>query len=108
MAAKKKAILPSGTDDNGLAWADEDIAGKIHRFREVTVQESDDAYDASLNEDKTFNQRLNQRLLLASSVVSPAISVDDIGKWGVRKLIAMLDAYDRINALPAADVEGNA
>lgn len=108
MAAKKKAIMPSGVDDNGLAWQDEDISGTTYRFREVTVQESDDAYDASLNEDKTFNQRLNQRLLLASSIVSPKVAVDDISKWGIRKLIAMLDAYDRINALPAADIEGNA
>lgn len=107
MAAKKKAILSSGVDDNGLAWQDEDIFGTTFRFREVTVQESDDAYDASLNEDKTFNQRLNQRLLLVSSIVSPKVAVDDIGKWGIRKLIAMLDAYDRINALPAADIEGN-
>ena len=72
------------------------------------MDESDAAFDASQNPDKTFNPRLNQRLELASSIVCPKTSLDDIGKMGVVKLRALLFVSQRINSLPPADEAGNA
>lgn len=100
--------IESGIDGDGLRWEVVDILGTKTRFREITVDESDIAYDASQNPDKTFNMRLNQRMELVASVVDPKITLDDVDKWGVRKLRAMLYVYDRLNTLSPADAEGNA
>jgi hypothetical protein len=107
MTTKAKDQPTTGVDDNGLAWEDVVVLGTTYRLREISVEESDVAFDASQNPDKTFNPRLNQRLQLASSIVTPPTTLDEIGKWGIRKLVAMLNAYDRLNSLPAADTEGN-
>lgn len=103
----KRPTASSGIDENGLAWEDVDVFGTAYRLREITVPESDAAFDASLNPDKTFNSRLNQRLALCSSIVSPATNMDEIERWGVRKLMRLLEVFDRLNSLPAADTEGN-
>ena len=110
---EKKATEPfpakaSGTDANGLRWEEVPIFGTVYRVREITVQESDDAYDVSLNDDKTFNARLNQRMELVAAIEAPSTSVDDIANWGTLKLRALIYVFDRINNLPPADTEGNA
>jgi hypothetical protein len=106
---KNKAVeADKGIDENGLRWEEADVFGTTYRLREITVEESDVAFDAAQGPDKTFNPRLNQRLQLCSSILSPATTIDDIGKWGVAKLVMLLTAFDRLNTLPAADDEGNA
>ena len=106
---KIKAVEPtSGIDEDGRRWETVEVSGKTYRLRSVKVNESDAAFDASQNPDKTFNPRLNQRLLLCSSITSPATTLDDIGEWDIAKLVTLLAAYDRVNTLPAADDEGNA
>ena len=103
-----KAPNPSGVDENGLAWEDVEVFGKTYRVREITVTESDAAWDAAQNPDKTINARLNQRMQLCAAIVSPPTTLDDLGGWGVRKIVTLLDVFDRLNNLPAADTEGNA
>ena len=103
-----KAAPVTGIDENGLAWEDVEVFGTTYRIREITVEESDAAFDASQNPDKTFNARLNQRMQLSAAIVSPPTSVDDMAKWGVKKLVTVIDVFDRLNSLPAADTEGNA
>ena len=103
-----KAKPTSGVDDNGLRWEDVPYGDTTYRLREITVDESDAAFDAAQNPDKTFNARLNQRMLLVSSIMSPATALDDIGKWGGLKYLVLLRAFDRLNTLPPADAEGNA
>lgn len=103
----KRAVETKGTDENGLRWEDAEIAGTVYRVREVTVEESDTAFDASQNPDGTFNPRLNQRMLLSTSIVSPDTGLDTIARWGVAKLVALLAVYDRVNSLPPADTQGN-
>ena len=102
----EKPVNKTGVDENGLAWEDVDVFGVTYRLREITVPESDAAWDAAINPDKSFNSRLNQRLSLASSIVSPTTSMDDFEKWGVRKMMKLLDVYERLNSLPPADTEG--
>lgn len=103
-----KAPNPTGVDENGLVWEDVEVFGTTYRLREITVEESDAAFDASQNPDKTFNARLNQRMQLSAAIVTPPTTVDDMAKWGVKKLVSIIDAFDRLNNLPAADAEGNA
>jgi hypothetical protein len=99
--------IDKGVDEDGLRWEDVSVFGTTYRVREITVDESDTAFDASQNPDKTFNPRLNQRLELVASVVSPPITIDQIGKWTMVKLRALLYVHDRVNTLPAADAAGN-
>ena len=103
----KTSTPTKGVDENGMPWEQLEVFGKTYRLRAISVDESDAAYDASLNPDKTFNSRLNQRMQLTASIESPQTSVDDIGKWSVPKLLMLLRVYDRLNNLPAADTEGN-
>lgn len=108
---KPKPLFPalaSGVDENGMRWEDVDIFGTTYRVRRITVDESDEAYDASQNADGTFNARLNQRMELCAAIVSPSTDVSDIGSWDTLKLRALIFVFDRINNLPAADSEGNA
>ncbi len=108
MANKTAAPEASGTDDNGLAWQEVAWDGVTYRIRQITVDEGDENYDAANNE-KTgrFNGRLNSRLNLASAIVSPPTSIDDMGKWPGAKLVTMLKVWDKLNLLPEADTEGN-
>lgn len=103
-----KAAPVTGVDENGLAWEDVGVFGTTYRVREITVEESDTAFDAAQNPNGTFNARLNQRMQLSAAIVSPATTVDDMAKWTTKKLITIIDAFDRLNSLPPADSEGNA
>lgn len=105
-----KNAATSGVDENGLRWEDVPFGGTTYRLREITVEEGDMAFDAAYNPEKdTVNPRLRTRLEICSSLVSPAgLTVDDIGKWGKIKWLTLLTVYERLNALPAADNEGNA
>jgi len=110
-APKPKGLFPaiaSGVDENGMRWEDVDILGEVYRVRQILVDESDTAYDASVNPDGTFNARLNQRMELCAAIVLPPTEVDAIGRWNTLKLRALIFVFDRINNLPPADSEGNA
>jgi len=104
-----KIFSVTGTDENGLRWGELNYEGTTYRLRQVTVDEGDDAYDAAYNEQtQRFNGRLNSRLNLATSIVSPPTSIDDMGKWAGAKLVTLLRAWDELNLLKDADAEGNA
>ena len=107
MPNKTAAPEASGTDDNGLSWKDVAYIGTTYRIRQITVDEGDENYDAAMNE-KTgkFNGRLNSRLNLAASIVSPSTSIDDMGKWPGAKLVTLLRVWDELNLLKDADTEG--
>jgi len=117
---KVPKFLPStasGIDESGLRWEEVSVFGTTYRVREITVEEGDTAYDAAVlppeknmplgSQSDKFNPRLDSRLRLCSAIVSPPTSIDDIGRWSGAKLAALLYIYDRVNALPAADSEGN-
>lgn len=104
----KTASAATGVDENGLAWKDVEVFGTTYRLREITVEESDAAWDASQNPDKTWNARLNHRMQLAASIVTPPTTVDSIAKWSRKKLAFITQEFDALNDLPPADTEGNA
>lgn len=111
MTTKAKTEKPDpieGETEDGLPWRWYPVGREWFQIRAITVGESDAAYDASLNGDGTFNARLNGRLELAASIMSPKVVVDDFERWPTGKLLALLNASVDINRLPPADAEGNA
>lgn len=95
-------------DHKGLRWRDHKVFGEVFRLREYTTGEEDDAQDASENPDgETFNDRLRRRILLSTSIVSPAVTVADVAGWPSLKTRMLMVAMDRLNGLPPADAEGN-
>lgn len=99
--------IESGVEDD-RKWEVVDVLGTRFKVRQVGVDESDAAYDASENENGTFNPRLQQRLELVASVTDPKITIDDIGRWPLIRLRALLYVMNRLNSLPPADESGNA
>lgn len=104
------AVTGTGVTDEGFAYEDIYISEKLtYRLREITVDEGDTAFDASQNPDKTtFNGRLDSRMRLSFSIVSPPTTVDEMARWPTKRLLTLLTSYDRLNNLPPADAEGNA
>jgi len=93
----------------GLRWGELDVDGDQYRLRQMTVTEGDENYDAAYNErTEKFNGRLNSRLNLAVSIVTPETSIDTMGAWPGTKLVKLLTAWDELNLLKDADAEGNA
>lgn len=106
-AAKVEPVEERGVTEDGLPWKIVRVGAERFKVRAITVEESDQAYDASVNEDKTFNQRLNSRLELSTAIIEPRVTVDDIAKWPISKYIRLLREAEEINILPPADEQGN-
>jgi hypothetical protein len=105
--AKANTGPRAGMTEDGLRWEEVDYNGTTYRIREILVEESDAAWDASQNPGgQTFNARLQSRLELSSTLVSPATTPDDIAKWPRVKLTTLLRVFDRLNTLPPASAEG--
>jgi hypothetical protein len=102
-------VIGRGLLDDGRPYHDVYLdEARTYRLTRIWVAESDAAWDASQNEDKTFNPRLNNRLQLAAGIVSPKTSIDDFEKLTAIDLDALFRAYGRLNVLPPADDAGNA
>lgn len=112
-AKPEKTLWPpvaSGVDEHGLRWEDVEVFGTAYRVREITVEEDDAAYDASIlpdDEDK-INPRIQTRMQLSTAIVSPPCTIDDIAHWPRMRLRALTFVFNRLNTLPPADAEGNA
>lgn len=72
-----------------------------HTVRELSVDEGDDAAEASTDDKGKFNGRLNTRLLLAKALVEPSKTPDQVGKFGNVKYLTILRHFNRLNSLPA-------
>lgn len=108
--AKIGDVVETGTLPDGRPFSDIFLAeGKVYRLTRIFVSESDAAWDAAQGpEDGKFNWRLNNRLQLASSIVQPTTTIDDMDKLTAVELSALLRAFDDLNNLPPADASGNA
>lgn len=107
-ALAAEATPESGIDDKGFAWRDIRVGGETYRIRQISVEESDAAFDATYNEKTdTSNPRLRSRIELCYAIVDPVTEPPMIDRWPRAKLFALLTAFDRLNNLPAADTEGN-
>lgn len=73
---------------------------KLYTLRELSVKENRDIDKAATDKDGVFNGQLNLILSLATSIVSPTTSADDIEKWGGKKYLTLSRAYNKLNSLP--------
>ena len=73
--------------------------GKKYVLRELNVDENDEIETTSTDEKGGFNGKLNLRLCLVKSIVSPPTGMDDLGKWSGKKYLVMSRAFNRLNAL---------
>lgn len=80
-----------------------EVGGKRYTVRELSVDEGDEALEGARQPDKSINDTLNTRLLLAKAIVEPATSVAQIGKFGSQKYVAILRAFNTLNTLPEAN-----
>ena len=99
--AEKKATAPTYVTIDGEEYETTEVTAgsKTYTLRELSVKENDDIEDASQNPDKTFNGRLNLRLCLSASIVSPKTTVDDIGKWPGKRYLILSRAFNSVNSL---------
>lgn len=99
MADKKPVPTYITIDGEEYETVEVTVRDKTYTLRELSVKENDDIEDASTNPDKTFNGRLNLRLCLAKSIVSPPTTVDDMEKWSGKKYLILSRAFNRLNAV---------
>lgn len=102
-------IVERGTLDDGRPYHDIFLAeGKTYRLTRIWITQSDEAYDAAQTEDDKFNPRLNTRMRLAFSIVTPETTIDSLEKLTEFDLSILFRGFDRLNRLPPADDAGNA
>ena len=70
--------------------------GVNYEFRELTVAETDEAREASINEDK-FDGRLMTRLMIVTSSVEPKIDLEQLAKLPQRLYSAIVDCVNDLN-----------
>jgi len=103
MASKTNGLGPGSVEIDGERYGTFtfEIDGARMTVREISVDEGDDAAETATGPDKQINGRLNSRLLLAKSIVEPVTSVEQVGKFGNRKYLAVLRHFNDLNSLPA-------
>lgn len=72
-------------------------------FREMSVKESDACLDAARKEDGTIDGRLNMRMIISKSSVSPKISVDDIARMPNRVYLKFAEFVNDLNSIDDAE-----
>lgn len=82
-----------------------EIDGERYTIRELTPDETDDIAEACTGPkpDYKWNGRLNTRMLLSKALVTPEIEIERVGKIGSVKYLLILQAFNRMNSLPAAN-----
>lgn len=81
------------------------ISGKAFKFRELSVEENDQAADAAKRPDGSIDGRLMMRLMIMSSSVAPKLTSEAMGKLPQRAYIRI---YDAVSALNSVDLDEDA
>lgn len=83
--------------------------GKSYKFREITVDENDEALEAAKNPDgNTINTRVMNRMVITTSAVDPKISLDKLGKFSHRLYQKIVDAVNELNDPDRVEEDPNA
>jgi hypothetical protein len=90
-------IVIDGETYSTFSWDDR---GTKHTVRELSVDEGDDVAEAATQPDKTINNRLNTRMLLAKALVEPPTTIEQVGKFGTRRYLEVLRHFNELNSLP--------
>ena len=88
-----EVTVPEGLDTKTL-----EHKGKKYIFREITVDENDEALEAAKNPDgNTINTRVMNRMIITASAVDPQIALDDIAKMPHRLYQKIVDLVNELN-----------
>lgn len=88
-----EVTVPEGLDTRTISHK-----GKQYIFREITVDENDEALEAAKNPDgNTINTRVMNRMIITASAVDPKISLDDIAKMPHRLYQKIVDMVNELN-----------
>lgn len=101
--------LGSGTveiDGESYATKTLDVVGIRHTIRELSVDEGSEVLEMARQPNQSINEILNIRGLLAKAIIEPAYTIDRVGKFGSRKYLLLLRAFNELNNLPE-DNAGN-
>ena len=106
-----KPVANNEADEFPFAKKTIKMAGKEYTFRELSVQENDEAADMSRDKDGKINGRTMMRLMIVSSAVAPRLSVDDLAKMPQRFYVKIYEVVNELNNLVLDedddDEEGN-
>ncbi len=89
-----------------------EFEGITFTLRELSADEADDIWDTSQNPDKSLNNRLNTRFLLAKSMLEPVTTAEQMGTFGGRTFGTILrhfnalNTIDELNPTPPAGLAG--
>jgi hypothetical protein len=85
--------VPEGLDTKTIVHK-----GKSYIFREITVDENDEALEAAKNPDgNTINTRVMNRMIITMSSVDPKISLEDLSHFSHRLYQKIVDAVNELN-----------
>lgn len=107
MTAKKNGRGTTVIDGESYATETFEFDGTMFTLRELSVDEGDDIWEASqepidakdTSKGLKLNTRLNTRLLISKALLTPQITVDQVGKWGGRKYTAVLRHFNSLNSI---------
>jgi hypothetical protein len=80
-----------------------EYAGVTYTIRELSVTETDEVDDLAEGQKPAAAARLTTRTALSKAIVEPKVELADIEKWGARKYVALVRAFNRLNSLPLAN-----
>jgi len=78
--------------------------GVDYTFRELTVQEIDDAREAATNGEK-FDTTLMTRMMISTGAVEPTMSLEQMAKLPQRLFNAIIDCVNELNDPEAIAIE---
>lgn len=79
-----------------------EIDGHPFTFRELSVKENDSCIDAARKPDGSIDGRINMRMMIAKSSVTPKITVDDITTLPNRVYLKIAEFVNDINSIDDA------
>jgi hypothetical protein len=106
---KKNGLGSIEIDGESYATSTFEVGGQRFVTRELSMDEFDDAAEAATQPQKdkdgnpVINNRLNNRLLLAKSIVEPPTTVEKLGKFGNVKYLTILQHFNKLNSLPESN-----
>jgi hypothetical protein len=103
-------VVLSGSSPFDFAFAEReiDVDGHLFKFREMSVKENDACIDAARQPDGMINGRINMRMMIAKSSVSPKITVDDLAGVPNRIYLKLAEFVNEINSIDDALDEADA
>lgn len=87
-------------DGETYATSTIDVQGVRHTVRELSVDEGAEVLEMARQPGGEINETINIRGLLAKAITEPHYTIERVGKFGSRKYLTVLRAFNVLNSLP--------